>query len=99
MLILVEGGSCCLPITNLPILILISKVEHLVNVLFLHRHRQVPHHELEVSLGEEFVLDFILFGSEVGGVWICATNNLNTNVFYLIYGTAYSMPHKPHQLN
>ena len=57
-----------LPITDLSILILISKVKHLLNVLLLHRHRQVPHHKLEFSLGEELVLDFVLFGPEVGWV-------------------------------
>ena len=69
--------SCySLPIIDLPILILVCKVKHLLNILLVHRHRQVPHHELEVSLGEEFVLDFVLFSSEVGGVGISAANNL-----------------------
>ena len=75
----IQSGSpdiIFLPITNLPILILVCKLKHLVNVLLLHRHRQVPHHELEVSLGEELVLDLVLFGSEVCWVRVSTTNNL-----------------------
>ena len=66
----------CSPVVYLAIFILVSKVKHLVNVLLLHWHRQVPHHELEVSLAEEFVLDFVLLCSEVCGVGICTTYHL-----------------------
>ena len=64
------------PVVYLAIFILVSKVKHLVNVLLPHWHRQVPHHELKVTLGEEFVLDFVLLRSEVGWVGVCTTDNL-----------------------
>ena len=79
----IQSGSpdiIFLPITNLPILILVCKLKHLVNVLLLHRHRQVPHHELEVSLGEEFIFNFVLLCSEVGWVGVSATDYLNSQI-------------------
>ena len=68
------------PVVYLAIFILVCKVKHLVNILLLDWHRQVPHHELEVSLAEEFVLDFVLLSSEVGGVGVCATDNLSCRI-------------------
>ena len=69
------------PVIDFPIFIFVSKVKHLVNVLLIYRHREVPHHELEVSLGEEFILDFVLLCSEVGWVGVSATNNLKEYEF------------------
>ena len=74
-----KKGLIFSPIIDLSILILISKVKHLVNVLLLHRLRQVPHHELEVSLGEGLVLDFVLFCPEVGWIRVSTTNHLKMN--------------------
>ena len=65
------------PVAYFAIFILVSKVEHLVNILLLHRHRQVPHHELEVSLAEELVFYLVLLSPEVCWVGICSTYDLS----------------------
>ena len=62
-----------LPVIDFPIFILVSKIKHLVNILLFHRYWQVPHHELEINLGEEFVLDFVLLCPEVCGVGVSTT--------------------------
>ena len=70
--------DCCsyLPVAYLSILILVSKLKHLVNILFLYWYWQVTHHELEVCLGEVFVLNLVFLSSEVCWIRFSPTNCL-----------------------
>ena len=63
-------------VANFSILIFISKLKHLIDILITDWNWKVLHHELEISLGEEFILDFVLFCSEVCRIGISPTDDL-----------------------
>ena len=64
------------PVVYPTIFVLVCKLKHLINVLFIDRDRKVPHHKLEISFAERLVLYLPLFCSKIRRIRICPTNNL-----------------------
>jgi hypothetical protein len=50
-----------------------------VNLKILNRNRQVVHHELEIILGKELLVDFVLLGAEKFRERICTTQHLKNS--------------------
>ena len=59
-----------------PILVLVSKGEHLHYFMICHRLRKMTHHQLEIRQTERLLKDFVLLGSKLNWVGFSSTQSL-----------------------
>ena len=63
-------------VRQFPVSVFVREVEHLVDVVLGDGDGQTPHDVLEVALGDEVFVQFVLFSTEIGRKRICPTDGL-----------------------